>query len=106
MKVPYEHDNQTGGSMELMIAHYAQGLAAVLMVVCICMYFKYESRGKTTVITTTERRQVSYGHWEVTEDVKVHTDIDPLDAKKKKYWGFGLCVMFAICGCLIVMFPK
>jgi hypothetical protein len=47
--------------MELMIAHYAQGLAAVLMVVCIFMYFKYESRGKTTVITTTERRQVSYG---------------------------------------------
>jgi hypothetical protein len=92
--------------MNLMITHYAQGLASVLLIVTVYMYFKYESRGKTTVTTTTERRQVSYGQWEVKEDVKVHTDIDPLDARKKKYWGFSLCVMVVICFVLIVVFPK
>jgi t-SNARE complex subunit (syntaxin) len=38
--------------------------------------------------------------------VKVHTDIDPLDARKKKYWGFAMAIIAIICFVLIMMFPK
>jgi hypothetical protein len=92
--------------MNIEVMHDLQGVTSVLILLCTYMYHRYESRGKTIVTRTTERRQVSYGQWEETEDVKVHTDLDPLDAKKKKYWGFGLISIFAIACYLIVACPK